>query len=281
MDESTLVAWDDTPAAAAALDWALAREAVRGGTVTLVHVVDESVGRTVDDAVRVVDAMDAAAEHARITMPGCSVSTVVRHGDPLAELLSFSDERVVLAVGTHARTGRWFRRGWSIGARLAASASGPVAIIPPDMPARHTGVVVGYDGSPEAVVALEFAGHEAELRREHVHVVHAWMEPVLLEGQPAMHPEIVEMLQDESEQLLAGAVDHLADRVPAVAVEAHSVHASAAAALLRAGETAGVLVVGSRGLVGIRRILLGSVSHEIVVAVDCPTVVVGHGVHAG
>jgi nucleotide-binding universal stress UspA family protein len=280
MDESTIVGWDDTPAAAAALDWALAREAARSGAVTLVHVVDEADGRTTDQALRVVDAMDVAADHARITSPGCSVATVVRHGDPLNELLRVSDADSLLAVGTHARSGRWFRRGWSIGARLAASASGPVAIIPPDLPAKPSGVVVGYDGSPESVVALDFAGREAELRREHVHVVHAWMEPVLLEGQPAMHPEIVEMLQDESQQLLAAAVDRLAERLPAVAVEAHSVHASAAAALLGAGETAGMLVVGSRGLVGVRRILLGSVSHEIVVAVDCPTVVVGHGAHA-
>jgi nucleotide-binding universal stress UspA family protein len=278
MDESTLVAWDDTPSAAVALDWALERESARDGNVTLVHVVDDAEG-TRDDAA-VVTAMDVAAEHARITMPRCSVSTLVLHGDPLAELLLVSGPRTVLAVGTHPRSGRWLRRGWSIGARLAASASGPVAIIPPDMPARHSGVVVGYDGSPEAVVALDFAGREAELRGEHVRLVHAWLEPVLLEGQPAMHPEIVELLHEESERLLAGGVDRLAERAPGVAVEAHSVHGAASAALLKAGETAGVLVVGSRGLVGIRRLLLGSVSHAIVAAVDCPTVVVGHDAHA-
>jgi nucleotide-binding universal stress UspA family protein len=58
------------------------------------------------------------------------------------------------------------------------------------------------------------------------------------------------------------------------------VHGTPATALLRAGETANLLVVGNRGLVGIRRILLGSVSHEVVVGIDCPTIVVGRGTHA-
>jgi nucleotide-binding universal stress UspA family protein len=279
MDETTLVAWDDTPSAAAALDWALEREAIRGGTVCLVHVIDEHGRRHDHDLHRATAAVDAAAERARTAAPGRSVTTIVRLGDPLDELLRASDSDSVLAVGTHPR-GRRLRLGWSIGARLAASAAGPVAIVPLEPATGRTGVVAGFDGTPESIAALDFAAEEAALRRQHLHVVHAWIEPLLLEGQPAVHPQLVELLEDESRQILAGAVERLARDHPTLAIEAHSVHGTPATALLRAGETASLIVVGNRGLVGIRRILLGSVSHEVVVGIDCPTIVVGRGAHA-
>jgi nucleotide-binding universal stress UspA family protein len=278
MDDTTLVAWDDTASATAALDWALDREARRGGAVTLVHVIDESDRHHVRDLERATEAVDAAARRARSAQPECRVSTAIRLGDPLDELLRFTDPGTVLAVGTHPRSGR-LRLGWSIGARVAASAAGPVAIIPARPAEEHSGVVTGYDGTPEAVAALDLAADEADLRRQHLYVVHAWMEPVLLEGQPAYHPQLIELLEEESQQILAGAVERLARSAPSLAVEAHSVHASPATALLRAGESASVLVVGNRGLVGIRRILLGSVSHDILVGIDCPTIVVGHAAH--
>jgi nucleotide-binding universal stress UspA family protein len=280
VDMTTVVAWDDTPSAAAALEWALAREGLRGGAVELVHVVDDADRRhaTAHDHETASRAADAAADRARAARPGCPVSVDIRRGEPLDELVRLTRPGTVVAIGTHPRSGR-LRRGWSLGARLAAASAGPVAIIPAEPATGRTGVVAGYDGTPEAVAALDFAAAEAGLRRQHLHIVHAWLEPVLLEGQPAAHPQLIEMLEEESEQILAGAVERVAADFPSLPVQAHAVHGPPATALLHAGASATLLVVGSRGLVGMRRILLGSVSHDLVVGVECATVVVGHAVH--
>jgi len=72
------------------------------------------------------------------------------------------------------------------------------------------------------------------------------------------------------------AVDEALDGIDVgdVPVEQHVLEGHPAGVLVEAGAGADLLVVGSRGLGGFARMLLGSVGHEVAHHAPCPTVIV-------
>ena len=279
MQDKTLVGWDASPAAEAALRWAVERERRRDGAIAIVFVVADDGHRALDDSQQRVDeaaaALRDAATRVRERAPGCLVTTTTVRGPLVDGLLQFANPEWILVVGADRRGPARPRSGMSLGARLAAAAHGPVAVVPGGSDPTARGVVVGFDGSAEAYAALDVATAEAHRSGDHLIVVHSWMEPVVMEGQPMLDPQFVAALEGESQQLLDAAHDRVARLRPETGVVTHSVHAPAAPALVRASEHARLTVVGTRGLRGIRRILLGSVSRELVSAATGPVLVVG------
>ena len=148
-------------------------------------------------------------------------------------------------------------------------------MIPESDEVPRSGVVVGIDGSPASEAAVAFAADEAERIGEPLVLVHAWSEPILMEGQPILDNQVVEALVGESELLLDGARQQALRRTPHVRVSTRSVHGEPSTALVELADGANQLVLGSRGLRGIRRVLLGSVSRDTLVRSNCPTIVVG------
>ena len=73
--------------------------------------------------------------------------------------------------------------------------------------------------------------------------------------------------------MLAESVAGLGDRYPDLVVHQQLVQSQPAQALLDAAKGARLLVVGSRGLGGVARMLLGSVSHTLVLHPPCPVLV--------
>lgn len=139
-------------------------------------------------------------------------------------------------------------------------------------------VVVGVDGSPAAQEALRLAVEEARLRRAPLRVVHVWHVPVeaYLAG-VAPSPEEVSVYAEQARQLLAGAVAQV-EGGPDVPIEPASVEGESAATVLVAESARAVLlVVGSRGLHGLRELMLGSVSHACCQRAHCPVLVVPPG----
>lgn len=128
------------------------------------------------------------------------------------------------------------------------------------------GIVVGVDGSPGAAAALRFAVEEARLRGAQLHAVCAWELPAMVYSGGGVDG-LPEALEQGAREILEKA---LAD-VPA---ERHVLAGHAARALLDAAEGADLLVVGSRGLGGFARLLLGSIGQEVVHHAPCPVVVV-------
>ncbi len=124
------------------------------------------------------------------------------------------------------------------------------------------GIVVGVDGSPGADSALRFAEEEARLRGAELHVVCAWAVPTMAYAGGA--------IDGLPESLRQGAHDVLHD-LPG---EHHVIEGHPSRVLLEAAEGADLLVVGSRGLGGLGRVLLGSVGSEVVHHAPCPVVIV-------
>lgn len=132
-------------------------------------------------------------------------------------------------------------------------------------------VIAGLDGSPISTAVLQSAIEEATLHDGRVRAVHAWLSPYSWQVEPTFAP---------SETTLRAAahrrLDHSLTGVDPrnVTVEPSVVEGDPAQVLLRAAESADVLVVGSRRRNRLRRILRPSVSRHCVRHSPVPVIVV-------
>lgn len=278
----TIVAFDDSGPSAAALEWAVDRERLRHGTVEIVHVVDDIAidadQREIEHLVfEARQAAEDVVESLRSLVPEVRFLVTLRRGDPEVELRSLTGPDVLLVLGTHQRVGRERRFGWSLGARLAATADGPVAIIKETSVAEErTGVVVGVNGSAGSLAAARFAAREALLRHEPLDVVLAWEDPGLGSGVRGLNPEFAQWLLESNDEMLNETLALLGTEFPECGITGHLENDPATPALLAYGARARLLVVGTRGHGALRRFLLGSVSHGLVLGITGPMIVVGH-----
>jgi nucleotide-binding universal stress UspA family protein len=136
------------------------------------------------------------------------------------------------------------------------------------------GVVVGVDGSPGSLTALRFALEEARMRGVALQAVAAWQFPAMAYAGGAGVG--VADLGADLEAAASRGIDEALAGVEAgdVAIERHVLQGHPAGVLLDAGAGADLLVVGSRGLGGFARMLLGSVGQEVTHHAPCPTVIV-------
>ncbi|MCZ4602766.1 universal stress protein [Streptomyces sp. Lzd4kr] len=117
-------------------------------------------------------------------------------------------------------------------------------------------VVVGVDGSLNAVRALDWASDEAARRGTRLRVVHAVPD------------------RDEAGPVLASAAARVRARHPALSVVTKASAGGAVRALVRESEGADLTVVGTRGFGGVAGPLAGSVSLRLAAHVHGPLLVV-------
>jgi nucleotide-binding universal stress UspA family protein len=131
-------------------------------------------------------------------------------------------------------------------------------------------IVVGVDGSPSSLTALEWAIGQAALTGASVEAVTSWHVPVAAGGYSIVDATDwranAEAIQDVAIQEVLG--DEAVTVVRRV-VQGHPVDV-----LLHAAAGADLLVVGSRGHGGFAGMLLGSVSQHVVAHAPCVVVVV-------
>ncbi len=138
------------------------------------------------------------------------------------------------------------------------------------------GIVVGFDGSAHSEHSIDWAIKEAALRHApltvlavHPVAVSAWtLSPITY---PADEADVA-----KARAAAQASVDKVASQIggerPAVTVRAIS--GVPAEELIKAGEGADLLVVGSRGSGGFGQLRLGSVSSQVTHHALCPVVVV-------
>jgi nucleotide-binding universal stress UspA family protein len=135
-------------------------------------------------------------------------------------------------------------------------------------------VVVGVDGSRHARAALRWGLQHASATGARVTAVLAWsfLDQRHLPGEESFDPRYD---ADEAGRVLRTLVDEVRDELgpDAPEVTCLPVLDLPARALLDAAQDADLLVVGSRGLGGVRGMLLGSVSQQVVTHAPCPVVV--------
>jgi nucleotide-binding universal stress UspA family protein len=146
-----------------------------------------------------------------------------------------------------------------------------------DAGATGESIVVGTDGSDTAKRAVAEAVRLAQALGAVVHIVSAY-EPVRdahIAGAPEGAAKIWAPLPDaEVQTILEQAAANA--RIEGATVETHAVDASPADALLDvAGQIgAGMIVVGSKGMHGAKRLVLGSVPNKVSHRASCNVLIV-------
>ena len=141
-------------------------------------------------------------------------------------------------------------------------------------------IVVGVDGSETARLATRWAAREARQRGATLVLASAWHLPTGAYYGPApVSEDLVKDLITGAEDIVALALQDVRDEAGMIPVETIVEEGQPTEVLLRAAESADLLVVGSRGMGGFRELLLGSVSQQLVHHAACPVVIVRH-VHA-
>jgi nucleotide-binding universal stress UspA family protein len=141
-------------------------------------------------------------------------------------------------------------------------------------------IVVGIDGSEHGNEALRWAAAEAELRDAKLVVAQAWSPTFGVMASPAgaipadvwSTEDIREETQNEMKKEIAAV---LGDN-PSVHITIAAHQGNSADVLISTAENVGaeLLVVGSRGRGGFKRLLLGSVGEQCATHAHCPVVIV-------
>jgi nucleotide-binding universal stress UspA family protein len=181
----------------------------------------------------------------------------------------------LLVVGTERRRGARLRFRFSLAARLAGTAAGPIAVVPQGASGAQGPVVVGIDGSPASLVAAVSAADEAARRSVDLVVLHAWVEVLDWELRLPFDSRVLPEYEAAHRRILDGAVEAARAASPGVPIHPMLVHDRPVAALLEAAAGASLLVLGQHGRVPGLAGPPGSVTHAALLGITVPTLVAG------
>jgi nucleotide-binding universal stress UspA family protein len=203
---------------------------------------------------------------------------LVSGASPAAGVQAVAEEvgASLIVVGSSHRSGLGRVFAGSVAESMLTGASVAVAIAPHGYADRKTDLVTigcGFDGSPESHEALAWAAALARRRRARLRAlaVHARLAFGGVSTIGALGLESAnDALRRALDERLRDALASLADGLDA---GARLLNGDPAVELATASADLDLLAVGSRGYGPVRRVLLGSVSRELVRSAACPVVV--------
>jgi nucleotide-binding universal stress UspA family protein len=131
-------------------------------------------------------------------------------------------------------------------------------------------IVVGIDGSPSSIAALDWAVRQAELIEARLEVLMTWEWPTSYGWSPV--PSDYDPAHD-AETFLEDTMKSVRTSHPGLSIHSSVQEGHPAPALVEASRGADLLVVGSRGHGEFAGMLLGSVSEHCVTNAGCPVLV--------
>ena len=222
------------------------------------------------------DDLSALAEETRqhVDVP---VESVVVHAGAAPALLEASADAALLVVGNRGRGGFARLLLGSTSNQCAAHARVPTMVVPEGYstdPASR--LLVGLDGSPNSLAALEWALLFARPGTS-IDITWVWdASPLAVGADEFFFPDASETAEDRFNHLIdrvAAGIDHRG-----VTITRSFVRGRPRSALATAAEGNDVVVVGARGHGAVGAALLGSVSSWMLHHVRRPIVVVPDGV---
>jgi nucleotide-binding universal stress UspA family protein len=145
-----------------------------------------------------------------------------------------------------------------------------------------TKILLATDGSKEARLALTTAADMAQSTNSELHVAYVFPtavqrpfpNPITARPREVQEHELEEAMH-QAQQFLDQQVDMVKQEGVSVA-EAHLIRGRPDREVVHLSEEvgAGLIIMGSRGLGGVRRALMGSVSDSVVRHAHCPVLIV-------
>ena len=215
-----------------------------------------------------------AVELARSFGLGIEVSGETVLGAPGYAVASAARENDTVVVGATSHPGRLTDVLGSVATVVAYRAYGPVVVVHgADRPTPEIDrIVVGIDGSACSDEALRWAVDEAARTGAELELVHAWSYPYPSARPGASDPR--HEMRVDAMRMLESA--ERSARAQCQQVRVHSVVSedNPAKALIDAGRSADLVVVGSRGRGGFAALLLGSTSRTVLQHASVPVALV-------
>jgi nucleotide-binding universal stress UspA family protein len=283
-----VVGIDGSADSEAALRWAVGDAMLRHQQLTLVLVVSplitgySGIGMSTPvmprdltewQEVRARRALDEAAQTAR-SIAGDSklqMHTEIPFGAVVPTLVELSTRADMMVLGTRGMGAFDRLLLGSVSTALVHHAHCPVALInaqAPSLPA-HAPILLGVDGSPGSIPAVELAFQEAAARDVELIALHACGDAEI----PEITPVPWWAASTDAEHRLVELLTPYQEQYPEVAVRYCIVRDHPARHLVTQSESAQLVVVGSRGRGGLAGMLLGSVSSAVVHAATTPVIV--------
>ena len=187
-------------------------------------------------------------------------------------------ERTVLAVGSRGLGAIGRMRLGSVSTKVVRAAKSPVLIHPYEARPKRGGermdpfpmtVLLATEGSEEAELASRMAAALAKRTGSELHIV------CVVDLGVGADPRLQEGLRQRARELLDDRAQKISESGGAVA-DTHVCIGRPDREIIALAEkiSAGVIVLGSRGLGGMKRALMGSVSDSVVRHAHCPVMVV-------
>lgn len=266
---------DSSAASTAAVDWAVMRARSSAASIELTTVIPAQSsphgGTDPESATPYAQALEQYQASITLRTPTTEVWSVVRRGKTAPALIALSRNVDLVVIGCNPTgTVAGIVHG-TTPLQVAGRAECPTIVVPAGWTPRGGGIIVGWTDDSTADTATAFAAREALRAGVPLVIVNAWALPVGVDYPAAM-------LADSMIETMHARVQAVAERVrsdhPGLVVEERFVPGPAAVALVEAAHHGALLVVGSHGRGALGGLILGSVSHDVLMNMPAPVAVV-------
>jgi len=241
--ERVLIGVDEEQASQVAVDWVIERAKTVPMTITLFTAFDMLVNDPVTDQ----GIVETTRARIRAAVPAADVHVEVAERSILEGLAERSADADLLVIGSHPH-----RRVRSVltGALPSALVSRTVCalvVVPDDWEPGSDTIVLGASDDDSSDAASIWAAQEAVARGTDLVAVHAWRFPVpSMDATAALliDPDEIDAIHRE---LIERVLERIGDAAPGVQVRTVLRHGDAAYELDDIIDSAGLLVLGTRG----------------------------------
>ena len=278
MTERVTVAVDGGAASDAAIQWVIERSRSTSLEVEITTVVELGwLGpgdRELDFLEPYRNALRRASARIAKMSPDTTVKTSTRNGLPADVLSHASEDADLLVIGTN-KTGKLagVLHG-TVPLKVAGRSKCPTVVVPAGWAPNSGSIVAAWENDGTAEAAVEFAATEAERLGRHLVVVHAWRLPAAISTNLPHDSAFLEDLVDAHARMLRDAAKRTRAAYPTLVVEETLEPGPIAVAVVEAAAGASLLVVGSHGKGVLRDLVLGSVSHDVLLNMPAPVAVI-------
>ena len=229
-----------------------------------------------DEARSIVDEARAA-----LAPRGLPIETDIAVGDPKTEIVRMSEEAALLVLGARGLGPiKRFLLG-SVSQSVARHAPCPVLVVK-GRPGRPRNVLIALDGSEDSFEAVRFV-ESLGLPRQTKLRLHSVVEPIRYPASApqALRARLVRIIREleaerrgELEKVLEQTARQLDDKITRVSRSTSTGDPASEILATAARYDTDLIVVGARGLGGMARLLLGSVSEKVLRHARCPVLIV-------